>query len=145
LPSDLLAAFLYAQLEQVDKIMALRKRAYNYYCEKLKAYEAKGLFRLPGVTAGADHNAHIFYILLPTGKERDRVLAAMRAKGIQVSFHYIPLHSAPQGIKAGADPKSLPVTESVSARLLRLPLFSEISRQEQDYVIKTLISLLKTH
>jgi dTDP-4-amino-4,6-dideoxygalactose transaminase len=145
LPSDLLAAFLYAQLEQVEKIIALRKKAYDYYLQKLSPLAAKGLFQLPGITAGAEHNAHIFYILLLTGKERDRMLAALRAKGIAASFHYIPLHSAPQGIKAGADPKALPVTTAVSARLLRLPLFSEISRAQQNYVIQTLISLLLNH
>jgi dTDP-4-amino-4,6-dideoxygalactose transaminase len=139
LPSDLLAAFLLAQLEQVEKIISLRKKAYDYYSAKLKPSAAKGLFALPGITAGAEYNAHIFFVLLPTAKMRDQVLAAMRARGIAVSFHYIPLHSAPQGIKAGGKPQDLPVTTSAAARLLRLPLFSGISRAEQDYVIEALI------
>ncbi|PIP88145.1 dTDP-4-amino-4,6-dideoxygalactose transaminase [Candidatus Beckwithbacteria bacterium CG22_combo_CG10-13_8_21_14_all_01_47_9] len=142
LPSDLLAAFLYAQLEQVDKIISLRRRRWDYYFKKLTPYAAKGLFQLPGITPGAEPNAHIFYILLPTGKQRDEVLAGLRAKGIAASFHYIPLHSAPQGIAAGGDPQALPVTTAVSERLLRLPLFSQITRIEQDYVINNLLKCL---
>ncbi len=141
LPSDLLAAFLYAQLEQADKITGLRKKAYAYYLTKLKPSADKGLFQLPGITPGAEPNAHIFYVLLPSASKRDHVLKDLRAKGIQATFHYIPLHSAPQGIRAGGNPRTLPVTASVSARLLRLPLFSGISQAEQDFVIKTLISL----
>lgn len=138
LPSDLLAAYLYAQLESIDTILDLRKSAYAYYVEKLTPLAKKGLFALPGITPGAEHNGHIFYILLPSGEKRDAVLADLRAQGIGASFHYIPLHSAPQGVKHGSDPDALPVTKAMSARLLRLPLFSDISREEQDYVISRL-------
>jgi len=135
LPSDLLAAYLYAQLEAADTIISLRKNAYDKYVKALTPLAEKGYFQMPGITAGAEHNGHIFYVLLPTGKKRDEVLAYLRANGVGASFHYIPLHSAPQGIKHGSDPEALPVTKSVSERLLRLPLFSDITAEEQDYVL----------
>ncbi|MEK7576993.1 MAG: dTDP-4-amino-4,6-dideoxygalactose transaminase [Patescibacteria group bacterium] len=144
LPSDLLAAYLYAQLEKIDKITSSRKRAYEYYRKKLSPYEKKGFFQLPTISKGATHNAHIFYILLPTGKKRDVVLASLRKNGIGASFHYIPLHSAPQGVRTGSNPNALPITTSVSQRLLRLPLFSDITKREQDFVIKHLRMVLRT-
>lgn len=142
LPSDLLAAYLYAQLEKIDKITSLRKKAYEYYRKKLSPYEKKGLFQLPTIPKGAKHNAHIFYILLPTAKKRDEVLASLRKNGIGASFHYIPLHSSPQGKKSGGDKEALPVTTSISQQLLRLPLFADITRLEQDHIIKELTKLL---
>lgn len=138
LPSDLLAAYLYAQLEKVDHILSLRKKAYDYYRKKLQVYSDQGLLQLPTITKGAKHNAHIFYILLPTPTKRDAILAHLRKNNIGASFHYIPLHSSPQGIKAGGNPNALPVTTSVSSRLLRLPLFTDITHEQQDYVIKQL-------
>ena len=140
LPSDLLAAYLYAQLEKIDKITSLRKRAYEYYRKKLSPYEKKGLFQLPTIIKGATHNAHIFYILLPSEKKRDQMLTKLRSAGIAASFHYIPLHSSPQGIKAGNNPNKLPITTSVSSRLLRLPLYTDISKNEQDYVLDELVN-----
>ena len=142
LPSDLLAAYLYAQLERIDQIISQRKKAYEYYRNKLAPYAKKKLFQLPTITKGATHNAHIFYILLPTAKKRDEVLSHLRKNGIGASFHYIPLHSSPQGIKAGGNPRALPITTSISSRLLRLPLFTDISHKEQDYVINQLLTIL---
>ena len=142
LPSDLLAAYLYAQLEKVDQITLGRKKAYEYYRKALAPYAKKGLFQLPTIPAKAKHNAHIFYILLPTADKRDATLTYLRAKQIGASFHYIPLHSAPQGIKSGSNPKKLPVTTSISERLLRLPLYTTITKKEQDFVISSLLSHL---
>lgn len=142
LPSDLLAAYLYAQLERIDLIISKRKKAYEYYQKKLIPYAKYKLFQLPTITKGATHNAHIFYILLPTAAKRDKVLSHLRKNGIGASFHYIPLHSSPQGIKAGGNSKALPVTTSISSRLLRLPLFTDISHKEQDYVINQLLTVL---
>lgn len=144
LPSDLLAAYLYAQLEKADKITSLRKKAYEYYRKALVPYAKKGLFQLPTIPKGAKHNAHIFYILLPTGKKRDAALASLRKNGISASFHYIPLHSSPQGIKAGGNKTSLPITTSISNRLLRLPLYTDITKREQDFVIMQLQAVLTT-
>lgn len=142
LPSDLLAAYLYAQLEQINHIISKRKKAYEYYRNNLAPYAKRGLFQLPAITKGATHNAHIFYILLPTAEKRNEVLSHLQKNSIGASFHYIPLHSSPQGIKAGGNPKALPVTTSVSSRLLRLPLFTDISHTEQDYVISQLLPIL---
>jgi len=138
LPSDLLAAFLFAQLEQIKKIITMRKVHYEYYAKQLKPLEAKGLLKLPTIPEYADHNAHIFYVLLPTEKVRNFILDNLRSKGISAPFHYIPLHSAPQGLKLGYKSSDCPVTTDISGRLLRLPLFSEISNSEQNYVIAAL-------
>ena len=91
LPSDLLAAYLYAQLEQINHIISKRKKAYEYYRNKLAPYAMRGLFQLPTITKGATHNAHIFYILLPTAAKRDKVLSHLRKK-----WHWciISLHPA---------------------------------------------------
>lgn len=142
LPSDLLAAYLYAQLEHINTILSLRKKAYEYYLKKLGVYAQDGLFNLPTITKGATHNAHIFYLLLPTNILRDKVLSKLRENGIGASFHYIPLHSSPEGMRLGNKPSLLPITTSISSRLLRLPLYSDITRNEQDYVIHQLLTLL---
>ena len=138
LPSDLLAAFLYAQLEQVDSITAMRKERYAYYEAKLRPLADAGLFSIPKIPKGQEFNAHIFYVVLSNESARNRVMREVRAKGVSAAFHYIPLHSSPQGQKMGNDPDSLPVTKEMSGRMLRLPLFSQITPEEQDYVIATL-------
>jgi dTDP-4-amino-4,6-dideoxygalactose transaminase len=138
LPSDLLAAFLYAQLENIDVITSMRKERHAYYESQLRPLTHKGFFTIPQTPDDQDFNAHIFYIVLPDESTRNRVMKEIRAKGVSAAFHYIPLHSSPQGQKMGNDPDSLPVTKEMSGRMLRLPLFSQITPEEQDYVIATL-------
>lgn len=140
LPSDLLAAYLFAQLEQAGNITALRRRIYDRYMEYLRPLADAGYFRLPEIPDFAGHNAHIFYVLFPAGDKRDDVLADLRNRGIGASFHYIPLHSSPQGRRAAAG--DCPVTESVSARLLRLPLYAAMTEAEQDFVITSVRTVL---
>lgn len=135
LPSDLLAAFLFAQLEQIDHITALRKKAYAYYLEKLQPLARKELFSIPHIPNYMNHNAHIFYVYLPTQTKRNMVMNSLRNSGVSAAFHYIPLHSAPYGVKLGNIPTDLPITTEMSGRMLRLPLFSGITKEEQDYVI----------
>lgn len=142
LPSDLLAAFLYAQLEHVDQITSMRKDRYAYYERKLRPLANTGLFSIPKIPDGQEFNAHIFYIVLPDESTRNCVMKEIRAKGVSAAFHYIPLHSSPQGQKMGNDPESLPVTKEMSGRMLRLPLFSQITTEEQEYVIATLTEAL---
>lgn len=138
LPSDILAAFLYAQLEAIDTITNLRKKRYDYYYNKLSGFSDVYKFRLPYLPPNTQHNAHIFYLIMNSPEERKFVLSYLRERGIGASFHYIPLHSAPQGMRLGYTASDMPVTEEYSARLLRLPLFSEVTDEEQDYVIQTL-------
>jgi dTDP-4-amino-4,6-dideoxygalactose transaminase len=130
LPSDLLAAFLYAQLEKLDDIQNLRMNVWNAYYFALKSFEDAGKIRLPVIPDYAEHNAHLFYLLLSGEKSRDYMLMAMKEHGILAVFHYIPLHSSPMGKQLGNHEGDLPVTEETSARLLRLPLFAGMKPTE---------------
>ena len=143
LPSDILAAFLYAQLEKLDEIQQSRLRVYNAYKVALKPFEDKGLLRLPIVPDYAQHNAHLFYILFNDHSTRDIVMDRLKARGILAVFHYIPLHSAPMGMRLGYMEGALPITESVSRRLLRLPMYAGMTDDELEYVISVLKFVLK--
>ena len=138
LPSDILAAFLYAQMEQMNDIQKMRLRIYDAYNKALKPYEKEGLLRLPIVPDYAEHNAHMYYVLFKDGKTRDAVMGKLKSHGVLAIFHYIPLHSSPMGIRMGYKEKDLPVTESVSERLLRLPMYAGMTDEELAYVISTL-------
>ncbi len=143
LPSDILAAFLFAQLKKASFITSLRRKKYNYYRTKLLPLAKKGLIELPYIPKNVVHNAHIFYILLPSNEIRDAVLKFLNKKGIPASFHYVPLHSSPVGTKLGNKVYDLPITTDKANRLLRLPIYSEIKRVEQDYVINILTKALR--
>ena len=138
LPGDILAAFLYAQLEKLDEIQQSRHQVYNAYNEALKPLEEEGLLRLPIIPDYAQHNAHLFYILFNDHATRDRVMDSLKAKGVFAVFHYIPLHSAPMGMKLGYREGDLPITESVSERLLRLPMYAGMTDEELEYTISVL-------
>lgn len=135
LPSDILAAFLYAQLESLDTIQRKRLQIYNAYNKAFKPYEKSGTLRLPIVPGYTKHNAHLFYILFNDGQARDAVMKRLRSAGILAIFHYLPLHSSPMGKKLGYEAGDLPVTESVSKRLLRLPMYAGMAEEELAYVI----------
>jgi dTDP-4-amino-4,6-dideoxygalactose transaminase len=138
LPSDILAAFLYAQMEKMNDIQKKRLRIYNAYTKALKPYEKEGLLRLPIVPDYAEHNAHMYYVLFKDGETRDTVMGKLKSHGVLAIFHYIPLHSSPMGIQMGYKQSDLPVTESVSERLLRLPMYAGMTNEELAYVISTL-------
>lgn len=142
LPSDLLAAFLYAQMEQVEKITKLRLKVYQRYFKAINVLD-KDLFTLPEIPSYATHNAHIFYVIMNTIGDRNFVLDYLRSKGIKASFHYIPLHSSPQGEKMGYTASDLPITEEYSGRLLRLPMYSGMKAIDTDYVTESFRSALK--
>lgn len=141
LPSDLLAAFLYGQMEQVEKITKLRLKVYQRYFKAINVLD-KNLFSLPEIPRFATHNAHIFYVIMNTIGDRNFVLDYLRSKGIKASFHYIPLHSSPQGEKMGYTASDLPITEEYGGRLLRLPIYSGMKVHETDYVIENFKSAL---
>lgn len=138
LPSEVVAAFLCAQLEECEAITARRRAIFDRYAEALAPLERAGRLRLPRVPAHCQHNAHMFYILLPTENDRNRVLAHLNGRNIGAVFHYIPLHTSPMGLRLGGRPGALPRTESLSARVIRLPCFFELKRDEQDRVIETI-------
>ncbi|MDP3941272.1 MAG: dTDP-4-amino-4,6-dideoxygalactose transaminase [bacterium] len=135
LPSDLIAAFLYAQLQNMDKIHRKRKRIYEYYYKKLKKLEDKGFLRLPIVPKDIKTSYHIFYILLENETVRQNVIAYLKSKNISAVFHYVPLHSSPMGLAMGYAKGDLPVTEDISSRLLRLPFFYSLTQKEQARVV----------
>ncbi len=143
LPSDILAAFLYAQLENLDAIWKKRLKIYNAYNKALKPYEKDGSLRLPIVPDFAEHNAHLYYILFNDSQARDAVMKQLKSRGILAIFHYLPLHSSPMGKKLGYKEGDLPVTESVSKRLLRLPMYAGMTDEELAYVITALKDVIE--
>jgi dTDP-4-amino-4,6-dideoxygalactose transaminase len=136
LPSEIVAAFLYAQLEEADTITRKRNNIFNYYSDRLEPLCRRGLFRIPTSPESCRHNAHLFYLLVETALgDRDRLIAYLRKKNIHSVFHYVPLHTSPMGRKMGYGEGDLPVTEDMSERLIRLPCYYELTREDQDRVI----------
>ncbi|MGC9964583.1 MAG: dTDP-4-amino-4,6-dideoxygalactose transaminase [Syntrophobacteraceae bacterium] len=142
LPGEMIAAFLWAQLEEADSITAARLEAWNRYHELLEPFESGGHLRRPIVPAECRHNAHMYYILLPPGVDRQVVLSEMKHRGISAIFHYVPLHLSPAGLRYCRTSGELPVTDSVSQRLIRLPLWMGISYEQQIRVVNCLAELL---
>jgi dTDP-4-amino-4,6-dideoxygalactose transaminase len=121
--SDISAAFLWAQLERGEEITARRLQLWNAYHESLEELEATGRIRRPVVPGDCEHNAHMYYLLLQPRADRDGFIERMADEGVNVVFHYVPLHSSPAGRRYGRTHGSLEVTDSVSERLVRLPLW----------------------
>ena len=142
LPGELIAAFLWAQLEEAEEIIANRIVRWERYHEMLADAEQQGLLRRPVVPEHCVHNAHMYYVLLPEKTARQPVLDALKAQGIHAVFHYVPLHSAPAGQRYGRAHGAMSRTDMLSARLIRLPLFSGLSASEQEHVIAVLLSAL---
>lgn len=141
LPSDMIAAFLWAQLEQAPSLSARRAALWQRYHRGFEALERRGAARRPIVPAECDHNSHLYYLLLPDRTVRDRLLDRLRDAGIQAPFHYVPLHSSPAGRTFGRVGGSLAVTDDVAGRLLRMPLWHDMT-DEPDRVIETVYALL---
>lgn len=144
LPSELLVAFLYAQLEQLDEIKAKRQIIFNYYTDNLMPFLKSGVIkRMTTVPEGCELNYHLFYLLFENNQLRDKVLAQLRKKNISAAFHYIPLHSSPMGRELGYQMGDLPITEDVSRCLLRLPLYTGMLEAEMEYVMIQLRKILE--
>jgi dTDP-4-amino-4,6-dideoxygalactose transaminase len=142
LPSDILAAYLYAQLENLEKINDLRQGIFEHYYENLKDLEQEGLMKLPHLPPNCTSNYHMFYLLFPSLAKRDEMMQELRKIGIHAIFHYLPLHTSAMGRRFGYKFGDLPITEDVSGRLLRLPFYNTLTRGEQDYVIANLRRLV---
>ena len=123
LPSEILAAFLSAQLDAADSINARRLALWDRYHAWAAAHESGGRLRRPVVPAHCTHNAHMYYLLLRDLEDRTAFIAGLRQAGVGAVFHYIPLHSSPAGMRYGRVAGALPVTDSVSDRLVRMPLW----------------------
>jgi dTDP-4-amino-4,6-dideoxygalactose transaminase len=140
LPSDLLAAFLYAQLEAKESIQEKRRRIWDRYYESLGEWAENSEVRLPVIPSDCEQAYHMFYILLPSAQIRSSLIAHLKAQSILSVFHYTPLHLSQAGRRFAARPSECPVTEDVSERLLRLPFYNDLSEAEQDRVIGSVTS-----
>lgn len=134
LPSELVGAFLYAQLEQAEKIMDARTRIFEQYLRLLRPLEDKGMIRLPAAESGNNSNGHIFYIITRSLDERGRLIDYLKQNGIFSVFHYVPLHSSPAGIKYGRTSGEMRVTDDISDRVLRLPVYYEMREEDVEMV-----------
>jgi dTDP-4-amino-4,6-dideoxygalactose transaminase len=141
-PSEILSAYLYAQLEMMDAISERRRRIYQFYRFHLKRLEAEGLVRLPTIPEDCTSNYHLFYILLPTMQIRDALIAHLKQQEIMAVFHYVPLHCSPMGRTFGYEEGALPVTEDVSGRLLRMPFYYDLTEEEQLHVVDQVSAFL---
>jgi len=134
LPGEILAAFLYAQMEQADEITRRRLAIWDAYHSAFADLERKEIVRRPVVPAYCRHNAHIYYLLVRDHAERNRVLAELKERGIGALFHYVPLHSSPAGRKFGRCATSMEVTDDLSGRLIRLPLWLGVEPFQAEVV-----------
>jgi dTDP-4-amino-4,6-dideoxygalactose transaminase len=137
LPSEILAAFLWAQIGEAKKITERRVAIWNRYHQRLEDLENKSLLKRPVIPPECTNNAHMYYILLPNQDTQVRLLAYLAEKGINAVFHYVPLHSSPAGRRFGRAHGTLPVTERVAGSLLRLPMYAELTNTQVDYVADT--------
>lgn len=136
LPSELNAAYLWAQLLKADKINDARKMCWNIYYEALKPIAEKGFFEVPSVPQGCEHNAHMFYIKCRDLEERQKFIAFMKERELYCVFHYIPLHSAPAGLKYGRFNGEDIYTTAESERLVRLPMYYGLTESDCLEVIE---------
>ena len=137
-PSEIVCAFLYGQLEQMEAITSRRAAIFRRYQEGLADLEQRGDLRLPHIPADRTPNHHLFYIITPSAITRERLLDWLAKVRVQAVFHYVPLHTSPMGERWNYRAGMLPVTEDLSARLLRLPMFYSLTESEQERVIKEL-------
>jgi dTDP-4-amino-4,6-dideoxygalactose transaminase len=140
LMSDVLAAFLYGQLEQADAIQAKRKRVWDVYHRDLEAWAARQGVRTPIVPEHCEQAYHMYYLLLPSLDVRQALIAHLKQRGILSVFHYLPLHLSDMGRKMGGKVGDCPVTENVSDRLLRLPFYNELTPDDQAAVVEGVTS-----
>jgi len=139
LPSDILAAFLYGQLEVRETIQAKRKRIWEYYYDHLKDWAEENSVRLPIIPKYCEQPYHMFYMLLPSLEHRQALIAYLKQQGIQAVFHYLPLHLSNMGLTFGGKPSDCPVTENISDRLLRLPFYNSLSEADQQRVVEAIL------
>jgi TDP-4-keto-6-deoxy-D-glucose transaminase len=138
LPSELVAAYLFAQLEQAEEILARRKAIFARYRDELASLERAGLLRLPVVPPDCVPNGHLFYVIVETESERDALLAYLESFGVNAVFHYVPLHDSPVGQRVGRCAGEMTNTTSISRRLVRLPGYLGLTDEQQYRVIDLL-------
>jgi dTDP-4-amino-4,6-dideoxygalactose transaminase len=139
LPSDVLAAFLYAQLEARESIQAARGRVWTFYNDRLRDWaEANGI-RRPHVPADREQPHHMFYLILPAPESRDALIAHLKSRGAMAVFHYVPLHLSAMGLQRGGYAGQCPITEDLSRRLIRLPFYNGLEEADQARVVNAVL------
>jgi dTDP-4-amino-4,6-dideoxygalactose transaminase len=141
--ADVLAAYLCAQLEERDNILAKRKVVFDRYQRLLESDADRLGYTLPAVPPDRDQAYHMFHVLLPDRDSRDRVLASMRDQGVLATFHFVPLHDSPGGRRYAAQDLPCPVSERISGRLLRLPFYTELTAAEAEDVVEAFLGALE--
>ena len=142
--SDVLAAFLYAQLEVFQKIQAERRRIWDYYDERLREWASEAGIGCPTVPAHCEQSYHMYYLIMRSLEERQEFISFLKTRGILSVFHYVPLHLSVMGRRFGSRDAKCPVTEEKSDRLVRLPFFNTLSAAQQDLVIKAIRDFIGT-
>ena len=143
LPGEIVAAFLWAQMEDVKRITDKRMAIWDAYLAGLSGLAREGSVRLPIVPAGCTHNAHMFYVLFPDLNSRTLAIECLKRHEITAVFHYVPLHSSPAGLRFGRVHGDMSVTNDTSERLLRLPLYYDMEEADTQRVVETLVSFCR--
>ena len=129
----ILAAFLYAQLEQREIIQCKLKIIWEYYYEHLDAWASENGIRLPIIPESCEHPYHIFYLLMPSLEKRTALIKHLKERSVNTVFHYLPLHLSSMGKKFSGKKGDYPVTENVSDRLIRLPIYNDLDIEALDF------------
>ncbi len=145
LPSEIVAAFLAAQLEEAGVIDRRRHAIHARYAQGFADLEEHGLVRLPQCPAHCLHNSHMFYLITRTLKERTALISHLKERGVMAVFHYVPLHTSPMGRAMGHSVGELPVTDNIADRLVRLPCYYELGERDQQVVIDLVREYYATH
>ncbi len=142
--ADVLAAFLFGQLERHDAILTSRRHLFDRYSAMLAPAAGAYGYRLPEVPPDREQGYHMFHVLMPDGETRNRVLSAMQQQGVHATFHYVPLHSSEGGRRFAARETACPVTAAISDRLLRLPFYTDMPDATADHVVETFLNALRS-
>lgn len=143
-PSNILMAILFAQLEQMDIIKAKRKIINDFYYNHLNSFVETGIVKsITSIPKECDSNYHLYYLIFHNEEQRDKVIDKLNKKGISAVIHFVPLHSSNMGKRLGYEPKDLPITETISRCLLRLPMYTNMTYDEMNYVIESIHKVFK--
>lgn len=135
LPGEIVAAFLYAQMEAAERITEMRLDIWKQYHEAFVSLEYEGILRRPLIPGACLHNAHMYYILMESLEKRSSLIEALKYNGVSAVFHYVPLHNAPAGLKYGRVSGKMTYTEDLADRLLRLPLWIGLTTEQQENIV----------
>jgi dTDP-4-amino-4,6-dideoxygalactose transaminase len=141
--ADILAAVLYAQLEHVEEIVALRKKVIRAYRELYTPYEKTGCLRIPHPPSNVTLNNHAFFVIFDTSEHRQMFLSQLREKQVSAYIGYVPLHSFTKGLQMGYRPDDLPITEDLANRVVRLPLYTDLANEGLGYALDSMRKVLK--